>query len=498
MLTCIVGKNNINTFDFKDEKLREWSNKSMLKCPVCGEKMLYCHGDFKIPYFRHEKNSDCPDIYSEGVTEEHIQGIKLLYDWLQNQEDINDLQLEKWIPETRQRPDIYFKHNGEEYVIEYQCSPIATKYNERHDLYRLNNINDIWILGVNKYSIGEYNTLNNLNGNIELDSIKLKTIEVEVFNENRKVIYLNSNTNNIYIQKNTDMKSKTIISNSNYELFDINKLTINFEYNSIYYEFNMFLEKINEECEKLGKSYGYNNLKYNNCYEVHPDCIYIKVLKNNKVIGSFVYGDNTLYEILSKVETILKKMRERDNLIKLISFKCDELCKSYGYDKCYKNKIISKYFKYNNNLNTYDNNIVQEILYELEDKLKEQKKAENEKILINDYMDRLNNIYKNVNNNCEFELTNWDSEHYKYCIEFTSDILNLTFYIKDNTVDMTELYSYTKPFRGKRGGIGWKRYNGHRKLDSYNYEYINKDTFDKIYEWVSTSLRNIIYKQHNL
>lgn len=177
MLTCIVGKNVIDAFTYKEEKLREWSNKGMLKCPVCGEDMVYCHGDYKIPYFRHVQNSDCPDIYSEGITEEHILGVKALYDWLNNQSDITDVQLEKWMPETRQRPDIYFKYNDGEYVIEYQCSPIATKYNERHELYRLNNINDIWILGMQKYNVSSI--------------LNTKSIEREIYYTCNRIIYLN-------------------------------------------------------------------------------------------------------------------------------------------------------------------------------------------------------------------------------------------------------------------------------------------------------------------
>ena len=44
----------------------------------------------------------CLSLYF--VAEENINAIKLLYDWLNNQEDVSDIELEKWIPETRQRP----------------------------------------------------------------------------------------------------------------------------------------------------------------------------------------------------------------------------------------------------------------------------------------------------------------------------------------------------------------------------------------------------------
>lgn len=427
MLTCVVGKNNINTFDFKDEKLREWSNKSMLKCPACGEKMLYCHGDFKIPYFRHDKNSSCPDIYSEGVTEEHIKGIKLLYEWLKTHEGVGDLQLEKWISETRQRPDIYFKYNNEEYVIEYQCSPIATKYNERHDLYRLNNINDIWILGVNKYSIGEYDSIKDIDADLIIDNIKLKTIELEIYNSNDKIIYLNEK-GNVYRCYDMDMYSKTISDYSRYKIFNINKSTMEFNKSVNNYRFNEILNQINNSCKKINTSYN-KKCQYSCGYSVYSQNININIADN--------------YYTKRKID-----------------------------------------IKYNENIN------VKEFLKEeyniLDGMLSEYK------LMLNGTK-KLNDVYKKVNNNCRFELSDYKSSHYDYCIEFKSDILDLTFYVKPTQIDMTELYTYTKPFRGKRGGIGWNRCYGHRRLDSYNYENIDEKIFNKIHEWISNSLRKIIY-----
>lgn len=46
---------------------------------------------------------------------------------------------------------MYFEINEKRFVIEFQCSPIATEYIERHRLYELAGVNDIWILGTEKY-----------------------------------------------------------------------------------------------------------------------------------------------------------------------------------------------------------------------------------------------------------------------------------------------------------------------------------------------------------
>ena len=154
MLTCKVGNTIINCFNGKYDKftLKKWSEENRLLCPDCGNFYEYCHGEIIHPYFRHkEKNKDCEGIYYEPETEEHIRGKIMLYNWLLKQNGLSNIKLEAYIPETRQRPDLYFEVNDKRFVIEFQCSPIATEYLERHELYKLAGINDIWILGTDKY-----------------------------------------------------------------------------------------------------------------------------------------------------------------------------------------------------------------------------------------------------------------------------------------------------------------------------------------------------------
>jgi competence CoiA-like predicted nuclease len=79
LLTCKVGETIINCFDGKYDKhkLKEWSDKSKLICPDCGNPYEYCHGRIIPPYFRHKEKEEYGGIYSESETEEHIKG-KLL------------------------------------------------------------------------------------------------------------------------------------------------------------------------------------------------------------------------------------------------------------------------------------------------------------------------------------------------------------------------------------------------------------------------------------
>lgn len=154
MLTCKIGETILNSFDSSYDKytLKQWSDRNILKCPICNGIYEYCHGEFVSPYFRH-KEKDCSVYFTEPETDEHKQGKIKLYNWLKTQEGIINCKLEAWIPETKQRPDIYFEKNGKKFIIEFQCTPISTEYKQRRELYKLNNITDIWICGLDKYNL---------------------------------------------------------------------------------------------------------------------------------------------------------------------------------------------------------------------------------------------------------------------------------------------------------------------------------------------------------
>ena len=153
ILSCLLNGQRINCFDgkYNKDQLKKWSSKKILLCPVCGKPYEYCHGKVVQPYFRHKDKAQCEDKYSEPETEEHLQGKRDLYEWIKRQDNVTDVILEGWIPETKQRPDIMFKYNGKQCVLEFQCSPISTEYYERHELYQAAGINDYWILGTDKY-----------------------------------------------------------------------------------------------------------------------------------------------------------------------------------------------------------------------------------------------------------------------------------------------------------------------------------------------------------
>lgn len=153
MLKCIINNNEFNlcNSNIDDKELKKWSNRNILMCPVCNKPYQYCHGKVKIAYFRHKDKTECEYDYEEPETQEHLLGKMNLYNWLKNQKDIYNIVLEGYIKTTKQRPDIMFEYNNEQYVIEFQCSPISSEYYERHELYKCSNIKDIWICGISKY-----------------------------------------------------------------------------------------------------------------------------------------------------------------------------------------------------------------------------------------------------------------------------------------------------------------------------------------------------------
>lgn len=195
MFTARVGKEIINILDTTYDKyrLKQWSDKNILKCPVCNGIYKYCHGEIVNPYFRH-KGKECEGYYSESETEEHRKGKTLIYNWIKYQSGVSNVKLESWIPETKQRPDIYFEYDSKRYVIEFQCTPIASEFLLRRELYKLAGINDIWILGTDKYNIHI-----DKKGNPFHDK-RIKTIVKELLSEDR-LLYL-------------DVARKTFISNS--------------------------------------------------------------------------------------------------------------------------------------------------------------------------------------------------------------------------------------------------------------------------------------------
>jgi len=249
MLSCLLNGKRINCYDGKHEKeqLKKWAAKKILLCPACGNPYEYCHGKVKSPYFRHMDKVECEDKYSEPETEEHLNGKRDLYEWLKKQLGVTDCILEGWIPETKQRPDIMFKYNGWQCVLEYQCSPIATEYIERHELYQTAGIIDIWIAGWEKYF--KPNSMHKF----------IETYIEGYYNPNFKCFLPGSSTtqrqfmNKVYRKSNKSFLLNACILKNNHI---IHKSYVNKDFESMY---QLHKKRISKRLDERGLKYETNN-----------------------------------------------------------------------------------------------------------------------------------------------------------------------------------------------------------------------------------------------
>lgn len=129
------------------EASRSLSKEETYQCPSCKSPVHLKVGAVMRPHFAHYQNRAC-QVFSEGETAEHIQGKMHLKEWLESQ-DI-EVELEAYLPELQQRPDLLVTYHGQKIAIEFQCSSLSIhKVTERTAGYLKNGYRVIWILGEN-------------------------------------------------------------------------------------------------------------------------------------------------------------------------------------------------------------------------------------------------------------------------------------------------------------------------------------------------------------
>lgn len=156
-------------------------------CPGCGGKVVFKKGVINQAHFAHKDQSLC-QTFSEGETAAHVEGKLLMYEWLKK-ESIH-VELEAYLPELNQRPDLLIQYKGESIAIEYQCSPISKeKIRSRTEGYVHNRMKVIWILGdklkiKNALTSRQYDYLSlNMNGSYRLFQLDDKNRKIEVITD---------------------------------------------------------------------------------------------------------------------------------------------------------------------------------------------------------------------------------------------------------------------------------------------------------------------------
>ncbi|TQE91362.1 hypothetical protein FKZ59_05115 [Ureibacillus terrenus] len=124
--------------------LRRLREEKKFYCPQCGGPLQLKIGHIRIPHFAHITKSRCDSTFSEGETMEHLLGKEQLFGFFRSLE--LRVELESYLPELRQRPDLLVNKNDSIYAIEFQCSPIHHKrLMERNQGYLQKKIMPIWI-----------------------------------------------------------------------------------------------------------------------------------------------------------------------------------------------------------------------------------------------------------------------------------------------------------------------------------------------------------------
>jgi competence protein CoiA len=126
-------------------------------CPVCGEKLVVKLGIQRISHFAHfHLSTTCAEY--ERESEYHMRAKLQLYHWLKTQS--SNVELEVFLPEIKQRPDLMFTFQGKRYCVEYQCSSISVElFEKRSKGYLTNGMIPLWILGGNRIQRKQTNSI---------------------------------------------------------------------------------------------------------------------------------------------------------------------------------------------------------------------------------------------------------------------------------------------------------------------------------------------------
>ena len=111
-------------------------------CPACDQELILKVGAKKIPHFAHK--TLCP-IKPEGESEIHLLGKKKLYTWLKRMGF--QPEIERYLTNVNQQPDLLFSWQGRNCVIEFQCSIISpAEIMRRTKNYLENDYHPFWII----------------------------------------------------------------------------------------------------------------------------------------------------------------------------------------------------------------------------------------------------------------------------------------------------------------------------------------------------------------
>ena len=133
-------------------QLLHWSRERQLYCPNC-RAVLHVRGGAEKRtqlHFAHQKGECAWSTEPESLR--HMQGKRVLANWLQAQFPQVIVTLEERLPEPNRIADIFVRHADDgRWAVEFQCAPLdIAEWKHRHSAYQQAGIRDLWIIGVNR------------------------------------------------------------------------------------------------------------------------------------------------------------------------------------------------------------------------------------------------------------------------------------------------------------------------------------------------------------
>ncbi|PFV27595.1 competence protein [Bacillus thuringiensis] len=153
MITIFIAKRENGEkihllYNCNEELLRRMRQQERFFCVACGKEVQMKLGKQKNWHFAHKKVDSCLAFY-EAESMYHRHGKELLYRWFKRQNFHVDI--EHYLPQIQQRPDIFIERAGRKIAIEYQCANLSIEQlYKRTYLYWRAGIQVIWIIGGNQ------------------------------------------------------------------------------------------------------------------------------------------------------------------------------------------------------------------------------------------------------------------------------------------------------------------------------------------------------------
>ncbi|MEE6133608.1 competence protein CoiA [Priestia sp. GS2] len=131
---------------FTEAELRRLQKTGDFYCPACNESVMLRVGIKRCSHFAHRKKECTVD--QEGESDYHVTGKLQLFRWLKTH---TSAQLEHYLPQLQQRPDLFVEVGKTAYALEFQCASLSTEaFVQRTNGYKSQGYYPFWVMGAKR------------------------------------------------------------------------------------------------------------------------------------------------------------------------------------------------------------------------------------------------------------------------------------------------------------------------------------------------------------